>query len=1016
MKIMTTRSRRGFRLLIPMLAIGLVLTGCSLFNIMDSVTAVAQTSSLSYPIVDTNQSQNYNNANALTTEPSVGNAFYGQDAQVDGNQPSYVDNGNGTVTDQVTGLMWTQDYFGKMTYSEAISYANGFSYAGYSDWRLPTIKELYSLMDFSGEDLMIDSTAGANPFIDTDYFEFEYGDTSAGERIIDSQWATTTTYVGSEIGTQMFGVNFADGRIKGYGTAAMGPGGEKTFFVRLVRGNTSYGENDFINNGDGTISDLATGLMWAQNDSGSGMDWEDALAYVQQLNDQNYLGYSDWYLPNAKELQSIVDYTRSPETTNSAAIDPLFNATSFTNEDGERDWGFYWTSTTHASHRGGQAAAYIAFGRGLGYMNGQYVDIHGAGCQRSDPKTGSAIPEGRGPQGDTVRVQNFVRVVRDESATSYAQQATIVSNPSLGSSGTPDSDLADDLSDPGEAEGDDQQYVLFAPVSGEEAYLINRQGNLVNTWSLAGRPGNSVYLTEGGNLLATYTARGTFDAGGVGGGVELLTWDGDEVWSYQLASDHAHLHHDVELLPNGNVLMIAWETISQTEALAAGLSSSQLPDSGEIWSEMILEYDPMMDEIVWEWHLWDHVLPDGQLANQHPGKIDLDYFASTRTEDWWHFNSVDYSEELDQIVISSRSASEFWIIDHDLTTAEAAGDAGDLLYRYGNPEAHGASGVQILVNQHDAEFVSDERTGDIGMLVFDNGNERTRPYSRVIEFDLPDYVSSPSNIVLPSEIVWSYGAASGDEFYFSSHISGAQRLDNGNTLICSGAEGRFFEVTPDGDVVWEYTNPYVTTLQNGKEANEVFRCEAYLASSPELAGQVLAYANSIDDRVGASSESSPPQNVADDEQGTPQSIGGGQPPVGSGNQPPSQGSSQPPSQGPGGSQPGGMGAPDGIASVSPSVLHAGASSQLVTIELSAQFAPPEFVEFSSIELRPSLAGPNSQATDGTTVATSWTRSGDTLRAWFTLPAGLASGTYELTVAFPGRNNETIRFSTSIQVN
>jgi|GEM_PF-346405 hypothetical protein len=945
---------KRLRLLVPVLVVGLVLSGCGFFNILDSVTAVAQTSSLSYPIVDTGQIQNYNNTSGISA-PSEGASFYGQDAQIDGNQPNYVDNGDGTVTDLVTGLMWQQAYSGKMSQSQAASSASSFSLAGYSDWRLPTIKELYSLIDFSGEDVSVESTSADNPFIDTDYFDFVYGNTSAGERIIDSQWATTSIYVSG--GNQMFGVNFADGRIKGYGTTS--PRGEMQFYVRYVRGNTAYGENDFNSNGDGTISDLATGLMWSQDDSGTGMDWEDALAYVQDLNDQNYLGYSDWYLPNAKELQSIVDYTRSPDTTNSAAIDPIFDATAITNEDGERDWAFYWSSTTHASNRGGQAAAYVAFGRGLGYMNSQYVDVHGAGCQRSDPKAGSAEPYGRGPQGDTVRVANYVRVVRDVDGSSTASIGDPV-----------DSQYSTPPGDSQEAFAGEEDYILFAPLQGETAYLINRDGEVVNEWALSGRPGNSIYLLEGGDLLATYTVRGTFEGGGIGGGVELLTWDGAEVWSFELATDHAHLHHDVDMLPNGNVLMISWESKTQAEALAAGLSANQLPDSGEVWSEMILEYNPTLDQIVWEWHLWDHALPEAQNAYEHPEKIDLDYFAKTNSSDWWHFNSVNYSAELDQIVISSRAASEIWIIDHDLTTAEAAGSDGDLLYRYGNSAAYGGSDSQELVDQHDAEFIDSDT-----LLVFDNGNPRTRPYSRVVELDLPSYGASSSALVLPAQIVWQYpseeaGTSVASGGFFADHISGAQRLDNGNTLICSGTEGRFFEVTSQGESVWEYVNPFESTTPNGKTANDVFRAESY---SADFIGQALGDSSSVAQDV--------PQNVVSDEQsesspGAAQAQAGGQQP--------------------------GAGAPPGISSVSPTSLEAGLSSHLVAITLNAQFAPPTQVQFTSINI-------------GSVAATSWTRTGNVLRAWFTIPAATAAGNYPLTVTFPGRDGESITFNTTFQV-
>jgi hypothetical protein len=189
-------------------------------------------------------------------------------------------------------------------------------------------------------------------------------------------------------------------------------------FVRYVRGNSDYGANNFVDNGDGTITDTATGLMWSKDDSSEELDWEDALMWVQQKNEESHLGYDDWRLPNAKELQSIADYKRSPQTTNSAAIDPVFKVTSIIDERGEMNYPFYWTSTTHADAAGGgNAAVYIAFGEAFGYMGNSWIDVHGAGAQRSDPKSGDPAdyPYGRGPQGDAIRIYNYVRCVRDAS-------------------------------------------------------------------------------------------------------------------------------------------------------------------------------------------------------------------------------------------------------------------------------------------------------------------------------------------------------------------------------------------------------------------------------------------------------------------------------------------------------------------------------------------------------------------------------------------------------------------------
>ncbi|MBN1262612.1 MAG: DUF1566 domain-containing protein [Anaerolineae bacterium] len=385
---------------------------------------------MTYPVVDTGQTICYDDGDELAC-PAAGEAFYGQDAQFDGNAPGYTDNGNGTVTDNVTGLMWQQspdtdedgdiDVADKFTYAEACAYCEALDLAGYDDWQLPGIKQLYSLIDFSGIDpsgYQGNDTTGLNPFIDTDYFDFAYGDTNAGERLIDAQFASSTLYVAATPMQLLFGVNFADGRIKGYGLTMPGPGGgEKTFYVLCSRGNTSYGQNSFVDNQDGTITDSASGLMWAQDDSEQGLNWEEALAWVEEKNAENYLGYSDWRLPNVKELQSLVDYTRSPDTTGSAAIDPLFDVTAITNEAGATDYPFYWSSTTHANwtESPGAYGAYVAFGRALGYMNNTWVDVHGAGAQRSDPKSGDPVdwPYGHGPQGDAIRIYNYVRLVRD---------------------------------------------------------------------------------------------------------------------------------------------------------------------------------------------------------------------------------------------------------------------------------------------------------------------------------------------------------------------------------------------------------------------------------------------------------------------------------------------------------------------------------------------------------------------------------------------------------------------------
>jgi hypothetical protein len=409
-----------------------------------------------YTIVGTNVTSCYDNSTVILCPTSSSQPFYGQ--FTGHNLPFYRDNGDGTVSDLVTGLMWQNDPDengdgdGIMEISDKLTWQqiqdrlvalNSSSWGGYSDWRIPSIKELYSLTDWNGTDpsgYSGSSTAQLTPFLDNTYFPFSWGLVNSGERLIDSQYASCTMY--NELSwsgyQQLFGFNFADGRIKGYDL--MMPGGsQKVFSFIAVRGNTSYGINHFIDNGNATITDTATGLMWMKNDSQNPMNWEEALAWAQMKNSENYCGHSDWRLPNTKELQSIVDYIRSPGSTNSAAIDPLFNCTSIINEAGYADWPWFWTSTTHRSFNGtsygGSWAVYVCFGRAAGWMKKpgntyySFVDVHGAGAQRSSPKSGTFLGNlmgidslgnvvyGLGPQGDILRTQNFVRLVRDVYTT-----------------------------------------------------------------------------------------------------------------------------------------------------------------------------------------------------------------------------------------------------------------------------------------------------------------------------------------------------------------------------------------------------------------------------------------------------------------------------------------------------------------------------------------------------------------------------------------------------------------------
>ncbi|MDE3743834.1 DUF1566 domain-containing protein [Maribacter polysaccharolyticus] len=373
----------------------------------DTTEEDSDTLSISFTLSDTGQDVFYDADGNEISEPSEGDEYYGQDAQYTGIASSFQDNGDGTVTDLNTGLMWQQTPdFERHNYYDAFDYVDELEIGGYTDWRLPTIKELYSLL-YSNGSLDASGSAGSQPYLYDEYFDFEYEE----NMLYAGQYWSSTKYVkGGLQSTNIegaFGFNFADGHIKAYETGLYydGTSGveDPGCFVRAVRGTENvYGVNDFEDNGDGTVTDNATGLMWQQVDDGNSYDWIDALAYASE---SELAGYTDWRLPNTKELQSIVDYDK----TTFPAIDEDY----FTCTDSD---SWFWTSTTQGDYK--YTACYLAFGKAYSKDNSdatEYYDWHGAGAQRSDPKTGDIddyILESVNAS-DSLRIRNYVRLVRD---------------------------------------------------------------------------------------------------------------------------------------------------------------------------------------------------------------------------------------------------------------------------------------------------------------------------------------------------------------------------------------------------------------------------------------------------------------------------------------------------------------------------------------------------------------------------------------------------------------------------
>lgn len=398
-------------------------------------------------------------------------------------------------------------------------------------------------------------------------------------------------------------------------------------------------------------------------------------------------------------------------------------------------------------------------------------------------------------------------------------------------------------------------YTLFPPTGSTSTYLINNCGEECYEWASEYQPGHAAYMLENGYLLrAGIVGNGTFgNAGGNGGIIEMINADSEVVWDYTVSSTEECQHHDMCYLPNGNILIIAWHSYTAAEAAAEGRTAS----GSTLWSDKIVEVEPDYENgggtVVWEWNAWDHLIQDENpdannydIVADHPELINLNFVKSDDMDsDWLHINAVNYNADLDQILLSVHHFSEVWIIDHSTTTEEAAsheggtyGKGGDLLYRWGNPQAYdqGTEDDQMLFLQHDAKWIEEGLTDAGKIMLFNNeaGTLDNISHSAINIFEAPvdedGNYSYTGSAYGPEDFSWTYVSDPLTDFY-GTNISGAQRLANGNTLICEGPSGTFFEVDYEGNTVWEYVNPVSTNgiIYQGNNAsnNRVFRAERY---------------------------------------------------------------------------------------------------------------------------------------------------------------------------------------------
>tara|TARA_B100000945_G_scaffold318545_1_gene323653 strand:- start:534 stop:1982 length:1449 start_codon:yes stop_codon:yes gene_type:complete len=386
-------------------------------------------------------------------------------------------------------------------------------------------------------------------------------------------------------------------------------------------------------------------------------------------------------------------------------------------------------------------------------------------------------------------------------------------------------------------------YTLFTKtLTPTSTILMTNDFQYINTWDHDAPPASMAYLLPDSTLIYPYMVENpTMVNGGVGGGIKALNWNNEVLWNYTFSNETYQHHHDIEPLPNGNILIIVWEMKTVEEAYALG---RQVIDNNinQIWSSAILEFETINGNIIWEWHLWDHLiqnvdsnLPSYGVISEHPELFDINKGTigssggpTGNHADWMHINSIHYNSTLDQIILSSRDQSEIYIIDHSTTTEEAAshsggnsGKGGDFLYRWGNPSNYdrGDESYHILGNQHSASWIPNDFPGAGNIIIFNNlpgsgyyyennTDESELSNSVIIEITPPldangNYILNENDPYEPSMGTWSHELEN-----LTSVQGGVFRLLNGNTLITElgPLDNRIIEINNDGNILWEYVN------------------------------------------------------------------------------------------------------------------------------------------------------------------------------------------------------------------